>query len=139
MKFEMSLQHNMFSFCSGGSCEWEDEDEKNQEQDYSITFLTPSHFSSAFLHPLHHNHLLQLFAGTKKTPSSYFAGPNNSRTNSMSLPGPGWYYLLPLLYFCEVSVLLCLDAPGIVIELWSTNPGPIQINWSVCLFRQIIN
>ena len=34
----------MFRFCSGGSCEWEDEDEEDQELDYSITFLTPLDF-----------------------------------------------------------------------------------------------
>lgn len=38
-------RHNVFSSCSGGSCEWEDEDEEDQVPDYSITFLTPSNLS----------------------------------------------------------------------------------------------
>lgn len=40
----VACRHNMFHFCSGGRCEWEDEDEEDQELDYSITFLTPSDF-----------------------------------------------------------------------------------------------
>lgn len=128
--WNVTSQHNMFCFCSGGSCEWEDEDEEDWEQDYSITFLTPLNFSPASLHPLSHNHLLLLFVGTEKAPWSYFGGLITAEQTACLSQGPAGI-ISSHYYISAWSLCSSPEAPGLVIELWSTFPGPVQIDWSV--------
>lgn len=89
--------------------------------------------------PLHHNHLRLLCAGTKKNPpSSSFRGLITAEQTACLSQGLA-AIIFSHYYISARSRCSSLEAPGHVMELWSTNSGPIQINWSVCFFGQIIN
>lgn len=144
--WNVTSQHNMFCSCSGGSCEWEDEDEEDQAQDYSITFLTPSNFSSvASLHwaSIHLSIVITLFffsekKNNKKTPSSYFKELITAEQIACLSPGRAGI-IFSHYYICARSRCSSPEAPQHVMEPWRTRAGPIQINCLVCLDKRSIN
>lgn len=121
-------QYNVFCSCSSGNCEWEDEDE--EDQDYSITFLTPSKFSSVTR--IHFSNIIFLLLssqGQEWKRNTFFSvwGANKSETSSVSFCGIGRCYLHPLIYFWEVSAQL----QRLLSMKWN------QGEWDLALYRLI--
>lgn len=122
----------MFSLCS---CEWEDEDDEDQKQDCSITFLvsTLKCVPVPAPHPFYRNHLWDEKGMKKKKPSSYLEGlitVEQATCLSLSLVGIIFsHHYVPARSLCS-----SVEALGLVMELRSTDPGTMEINWSVCLF-----